>query len=112
MKKPRAALIPLAAGLALGFVPSASSDSTVSCRPWQRLNGPQKAATVPGMIDDALRSNRARQYDVNRDAMRRCLLARVTQMAIAFDDVCSDPRSADMQAINRVFKTYVWSCAG
>jgi hypothetical protein len=33
-------------------------------------------------------------------------------MALEFDDVCSDSRTADLQAIQRVFKTYIWSCAG
>jgi hypothetical protein len=31
-------------------------------------------------------------------------------MSYDFDDVCSDSRSAGMQAIQSVFKNYVWSC--
>jgi hypothetical protein len=106
-----AALVPTALGLALGLVLAGPASAT-NCRSWLRLNAAQKEATVLGMIDDALGSNRARQYSVNREAIARCLLANGSQMMIAFDDVCSDSRTADMQAINRIFKGYVWSCAG
>jgi len=108
----RRALIPTAAGLAFGFVLAANSASAMSCRPWLRLNAGQKEASVHAMIDDALRSNRGRQYDINRGVIGRCLYANASQMAVDFDDVCSESRSADMQAIHKVFKTYVWSCAG
>ena len=111
MRNPRA-LIPTAAGLALGFVLAVNSASAMNCRAWLRLNAGQKEANVHAMIDDALRSNRGRQYDLNRGAVGRCLGANASQMAVDFDDVCSDSRSADMQAIHKVFKTYVWSCAG
>ena len=107
------ALIPTSAGVVLGLVVAANSSSAaMSCRPWLRLNPGQKEATVHAMIDDALRSNRGRQYDINRGAVGRCLHGSASQMAVDFDDVCSDSRSADMQAIHKVFKSYVWSCAG
>ena len=111
MKNPRT-LIPTAAGFALGFVLAVNSASAMSCRHWLRLNAAQKEAKVHAMIDDALRSNRGRQYDINRGAIGQCLGANASQMAANFDGVCSDSRSADMQAINKVFKTWVWSCAG
>ena len=111
MRTPRA-MFATAAGFALGFVLAVNSASAQSCRAWLRLNAAQREATIHGMIDDALRSNRSRQYDINRAAVGHCLLENAPQMAIDFDGVCSDSRTADMQAIHRVFKTYVWSCAG
>jgi hypothetical protein len=101
----------MALGLALGVVLAVPASAT-NCRAWLRLNPAQREAAVLGMIDDALGSNRARQYSVNREAIARCLLSNGYQMMTGFDDVCSDSRTADMQAINRVFKSYVWSCAG
>ena len=111
MRTPRA-VIATAAGFALGFVLAVNSASALSCHTWLRLNAAQREATIPGMIEDALRSNRGRQYHINRAAVGRCLLENASRMAIDFDGVCSDSRTADMQAIHRVFKTYVWSCAG
>jgi hypothetical protein len=110
MRRPRV-LIPLAVALAMGLAPAASHASAISCGRWSRLGAGQKEATVHSMIDDALASGRGRQYDVNREAIGRCLRGNVSQIAIAFDDACSDPRSAEMQAIPNLFKSYVWSCA-
>src|SRR5262245_15578707 len=98
-------LIPVAAGLALGFVLAVHPASAMSCKPWLRLNAAQKEATAHAMIDDALRSQRGRQYDINRAAVGQCLHANAYQMAVDFDGVCSDSRSADMQAIHKVFKS-------
>ena len=110
MRKPRLR-IPLAVVLAMGLVLAARHASAMNCGRWSRLDAGQKEATVDGMIDDALGSSRGRQYDVNRDAIGRCLRESVYEIAISFDDVCANPRSADMQAIRNVFKSYVWSCA-
>lgn len=110
MGKPRV-LIAVAVGLAMGLVLAARPASAMNCGRWSRLDAGQKEATVRGMIADALESNRGRQYDVNREAIGRCLRENVSQIAIAFDDICANPRSAEMQAIPNLFKTYVWSCA-
>jgi len=111
MRKLRAS-ISLAAGLALGLVAAASPASTIGCREWLRLDDDQKMATIDGMIGELLGSRgKVRQYDVHRGAIGRCLSENAYQMSYEFDDVCSDSRSADMQAIQRVFKNYVWSCS-
>src|SRR5262245_21919119 len=107
----RRVLIPTA-GLALGFVLSVHPASAMTCRPWTRLSAAEKQATVEAMIDDALQSHEARKWDINRGAVGRCLHAQATEIAFEFDDVCSDSRTADMQAIQSVFKSYIWSCAG
>ena len=108
----RRAGISLAAGLALGLVAAASHAATIGCRDWMHLDDAQKMATIDGMIGDLLKSSgKVRQYDVHRGAIGRCLGENAEQMSYDFDDVCSDSRSADMQAIQRVFKNYVWSCS-
>ena len=98
------------AGLALVLVAGANAASAIGCRDWMRLDDAQKMATVDGMIGDLLGSQRGRQYDVHRGAIGRCLSANAEQMSYDFDDVCSNSRSAGMQAIQSVFKSYVWSC--
>jgi hypothetical protein len=105
------ALISLSGGLALGLVALAKPASAIGCREWLRLDDDQKMATIDGMIGDLLGSSgRVRQYDVHRGAIGRCLSDNAVQLSYDIDDVCSDSRSADMQAIQRVFKSYVWSC--
>jgi hypothetical protein len=109
----RAVLISWVAGLALALVAAASpaSAATIGCREWMKLDDPGKMATIDGMIGDLVGSRgKVRQYEVSRGALGRCLSQNAEQMSYDFDDVCSDSRSADMQAIQRVFKNYVWSC--
>ena len=101
-----------AAALIAGMLLVPGLASATSCREWTRLGPDEKEATVLGMIDDALRSNRGREFRVNREAIGRCLRENTAEMVVAFDDVCSDSRKAGMDAIREVFKTYVWSCAG
>ncbi len=88
------------------------SAAAMSCDRWRRLDADEKSRTVQRMIDEALAGNRGRKYDVNREAIARCLRDRAAEISIAFDDVCSNSRSAGMQAIRDVFDTYVWSCVG
>jgi hypothetical protein len=109
----RRILISCAGGLALGLLAAASpaSAATIGCREWMGLDDPQKMQTIDGMIGDLVGSRgQVRQYEVHRGALGRCLAENAEQMSYDFDDVCSDSRSADMQAIQRVFKNYVWSC--
>jgi hypothetical protein len=101
----------MAGGLALGLVAAATPASAINCREWSRLDIPQKEAAIDGMIADMLQGQRVRQYDVQRGALGRCLSEQAYRMELAFDDACSDSRTADMQAIQRIFKTYVWSCS-
>jgi hypothetical protein len=105
-------LISLAGALALGLVAAAKPAKEISCREWLRLDDDQKMATIDSMVGELLASSgKVRQYEVHRGAIGRCLSENAAQMSYEFDDVCSDSRSADMQAIRRVFKNYVWSCS-
>ena len=105
------ALRSLTGGLALGLVAAVTPASAIDCREWSRLDVSQKEAAIDGMIADMLGGQLVRQYEVRRGDLGRCLSERAYQMQLDFDDVCSDSRSADMQAIQRIFKTYVWSCS-
>jgi hypothetical protein len=88
------------------------SASAMTCDRWRKLGPEQKLSTVEGMIDEALAGNRGRKYEVNRDAIARCLRNRASEIATSFDDVCSNSRTASKQAIRDMFDTYVWSCVG
>ncbi len=83
-----------------------------TCTQWQRLGSDQKAAAVDGMIQSAIAGSGGRSYQVNRGAIERCLQSHSRSIEYAFDDVCSDPRTASMNAIRTTFKSYIWSCAG
>ena len=106
----RRALPSIAAGLAVGLLASARPASAINCREWLRLDDAGKEAAIDDMIGEVVGGQRVRQYDVNRGALGRCLYAHVPDMALDFDDACSDSRNADMQAIRNRFKNYVWSC--
>ena len=109
--------IPLAIRIAalVGFLTSsllAAPAVATTCTQWQRLGSDQKAATVAGMIQSAISGSGGRSYQMNRGAIERCLQSHSRSIEYAFDDVCSDPRTAGMNAIRTTFKSYIWSCAG
>ena len=98
----RRASFRMAGGLALGVVAAAQPASAIDCREWLRPRSTRRRmATIDGMIGDLVgASGKVRQYDVHRGAIGRCLSEqRLSDVADDFDDVCSDSRSADMQAI-------------
>ena len=88
----------------------ASSASAMSCRDWNRLAGGQKASAVDGMIRDTLAGQRGRSYGVNRGAIERCLYGEARNIEYDFDDACANSRTASMQALNVIFKNYIWTC--
>lgn len=62
------------------------------------------------MISGAISGNGGRQYQVNRGQIERCLLRSVENIGYDFDDACADSSTAGMQALNNIFKNYIWSC--
>jgi hypothetical protein len=96
--------------LALTALLALRSATTLNCARWSRLDLEQRRAAIVDMIEDALESQRGRGSAVRRETLARCLRANAEEIARAFDDVCSDPRTAQMQAIREVFETYLWSC--
>ena len=92
------------------FAMASSPVSATNCQLWRRMNEDRRWDRIYRMIDDAIAGQRGRQYQVNRAAIARCLERHVESMYWDFDDVCADPSTARSQAINRIFKSYIWSC--
>jgi len=89
---------------------SASAAYATSCREWNRLDAGQRAWTVDDMIQRAIDGSGGRSYRVNRNAIARCLASQSRAIEYAFDDVCSDSRTAGIGALDGTFKHYIWSC--
>jgi hypothetical protein len=94
----------------LAVLLSAPPVHAISCKQWQRMAPAQKGATIDRMIQGAVSGSGGRQYQVDRAAIARCLQRNARSIWYDFDAVCADSRTADMQAINRTFKEYIWSC--
>ena len=88
----------------------APAANAINCRSWDRLGPAQKSATIDRMIQDAVAGPRGRSYQVNRGEIGRCLQRYAQSMQNDFDDACADARTAGMQALNHIFKNYIWSC--
>ena len=86
--------------------------SATSCRDWGRLSPDQKPMTIDRMIQDAISGQAGRSYQVNRNAIARCLQRYSRDIEIDFDDACSSNRTSGSQALNNIFKRYIWSCVG
>ena len=80
------------------------------CREWNRLSESRKWDRIDRMIDDAISGQRGRSYQVNRNAIARCLESNSENMFMDFDDLCSDASTAQMTAIRTRFKNYIWTC--
>jgi hypothetical protein len=88
----------------------AAPAGATSCRDWERSSSEEKASIVDDMIRSAISGQRGRGYQVNRGQIERCLQGSARNIEYDFDDACSDSRSAGMQALNKIFKDYIWSC--
>ena len=81
-----------------------------SCRDWDRASPAKRTAIVENMIHSAISGQRGREYQVNRGAIERCLSRSARDIEYDFDDACADSGTAGMQALNNIFKDYIWSC--
>ena len=102
-----AQLLALVSAISLVWTTGASA---MTCRDWNRLAGGQKASAVDGMIRDAMASQGGRSYGVNRGAIERCLYRKARNIEYDFDDACASSRTAGMQALNAIFKNFIWTC--
>ena len=82
----------------------------ITCRQWTRLGPDQRIATIDRMIENAVGGSGGRQYQVDRYSIGRCLAWEVENIAYDFDGACADASSAGMQALDKIFKSYIWSC--
>ena len=101
-----------ALGLLLLILLLPHSGLALNCNGWDRMGPDQKSATIDRMIQSAISGSKGRQYNANRGAIRRCLESDARTIEYDFDDACADQRTASMQALNHIFKDYIWSCAG
>jgi hypothetical protein len=102
-------LRPIARLVSLALILFATPAAAINCQTWDRVGPGQKQAVVYDLIETAVSGSRGRQYQVNRGAIERCLQQRARSIEYDFDDTCADS-SSGMQALNRVFKDYIWTC--
>jgi hypothetical protein len=94
----------------LALILCATPAAAINCRTWERMGPGQKEAAVYDLIETAVSGSGGRQYQVNRGSIERCLQRNVPNIARDFDDTCEDSRRSGMQALNSLFKNYVWTC--
>ncbi len=90
----------------------ASPVQAITCGQWDRMSPGQKSATIDRMIQSTVSGSGGREYHVDRGAVGRCLEGYARSIGYDFDGACADARTAGMQALNRIFKDYIWTCAG
>ena len=88
----------------------AAPAGATNCRDWDRASPAKKTAIVENMIHSAIAGQRGREYQVKRGQIERCLQRSVQNIGYDFDDARADARSAGMQALDNIFKHYIWSC--
>ncbi|MCH7643623.1 MAG: hypothetical protein IH974_02220 [Myxococcales bacterium] len=98
--------------VSLALILFATPAAAIGCQEWKRLGPGQKEPAVYDLIETAVSGSRGRQYQVNRGAIERCLRRNARNIAYEFDDICADSRRASMQALNKLFKNYIWTCVG
>ena len=103
--------VALACSVLLAY-PADARSTEMRCRSWTRLAGDQKLQTIDRSIEGAIRSSAARQYvSLNPTRIKRCLEPYRQQVVDDFNELCAQRMRADLQAMNRRFRTYTSSCA-
>ena len=82
----------------------------VRCSQWTRLSYEQKIDLIYQMTEEALGSHQVRQTGVNRMTIARCLQSNAQNLVDEFDYLCAQGQSVSLDALNRRFKDYAWSC--
>ncbi len=102
----RRSVVAILAATLLWVAPAGATN----CRDWDRASPAKKDAIVDNMISSAISGQRGRSYQVNRGQIERCLQRSAQNISYDFDDACANGRTAGMQALNTIFKNYIWSC--
>jgi hypothetical protein len=90
----------------------AAAQVHLECGSWRRLSQDQKLQAIDRTINDLISGSLGREYtSINRTETGRCLKNYRYQMVDDFDELCDRGTRADLQALNRTFRSYVWSCA-
>ena len=104
-------LFAVACSLLLAY-PADARSADMRCSARTSLTEGQRLQTVDQLIEDAIRSPEYRKYvSFDRARIRRCLERHRPQLLDDFDEPCARRNRSDLQAMNRTFKTYTWSCA-
>ncbi len=93
--------------------PADARSIDMRCSSWTKLTEDQKLQTIDGLIEDAISSSADRKFDsftFKRARISRCLEHYRPQLVDDFDELCAQRMRADLQAMNRTFRTYTWSC--
>ncbi len=96
--------------VSLALIVFAMPAGAIDCNRWTKLDTGQKEKAVYDLIDTTLSGSRGREFQVNRGAIQRCLEQNARNIEYDFDDACSDTGRAGMQALNKLFKNYIWTC--
>jgi hypothetical protein len=102
----------LALVCSLGLTLPAAKQLDFQCSRWTRLSADQKLQAIDLAIEDLISSSRGREYpSLNRVQTKRCLERSRDGIVDDFDEICSRGMRADLQALNKTFRSYAWSCA-
>jgi hypothetical protein len=99
-------------GLLLSLALTSPASAFFKCKTWETLEDEEKRELLLERIDQAMTSNEAKKYDVNKVRLKRCLEEQAWDMQEQFDGICAEGKSASMQALNDMFTRYIWSCVG
>jgi hypothetical protein len=100
----------LAAVLAL--LPPAAA-AAIDCREWTAMTADQKTDWLSERIRWGVqKSADARKIQVDRAAMRRCMMGRVPTIADDFDDICAEGIHRPANALDDSLQHHFWSCVG
>lgn len=105
-KVPTLLIVASAAGVA------AQAGADLTCPAWVQLSPEGKQAALRAAIEDRLGQGDFGEWDLDKKAVRRCLLDRQQEIATAFDDACAQPEDADLEALDRILSSYLSSCLG
>lgn len=82
----------------------------IHCSQWTRLSYEQKIDFINQMTEEALGGHQVRQTGVDRLKISRCMQDNAENLVDEFDYLCAQGQSVSMDALNRRFKDYAWSC--
>ena len=100
----------LAMVLSLTFAAPASA--WFKCKTWEKMDDEAKETMLEEKTEAALEGNVAKQYQINRVNVRKCMRERIPDMRDQFDGICAEGKRASLQALNREFERYLFSCVG
>lgn len=94
----------------LGAVGLPGEARALRCSEWERLSYEAKRDVLYRMTEDALRGARTQKYRVNRMQVARCIQDQADAIIDQFDYTCALGQRASLNALDRQFKDWAWSC--